>query len=133
MPKFGLHAWIARAALVLNFLGTILLVYSFQATTTDFRFIAVRDVTARGAPNPGGSSYSICADKLGLAAIDATGSTYMGAGNCALWDRGNPAAVVLSDHPWLLKVGLGLSAFGCFVQLALTFARPSNRGVAAVE
>jgi hypothetical protein len=105
--------------LVCNLAGTGCLAWSFQATSSQFRLITAENLTSRGRPNPNGKAYSVCADMLELTSVDTTQSVSAGTGRCALWELGKPAAIVVSDQPHLLELGLGLFAVGFLLQLLL--------------
>ena len=107
------------SALFLNILGTLGILWSFEPTSSDFRLISADGVTARAQPYPGAKAYAVCADQQELASVDTTQNVSVGTGDCRLWDRGHPVAIVLSDEPKLLRSGLALLGLGFFLQLLL--------------
>jgi hypothetical protein len=113
----------AAIALALNLAGTVLVAWSFQATSSTFRLITAPGLNVAGGQNPNGKAYAICTDQLQLAAIDTSHNTFVGSGGCALWDHGSPAAIVTADDPNRLWFGFGLLILGFFVQLALAIIR----------
>lgn len=111
--------WFAALALVLNLAGTICLAWSFQGTSSAFRLITATDTNVRGGSNPNVKAYAVCAGQFQLSAVDTAGNVSVGTGQCALWDRGSPAAIVISENPTLLWIGLALFLSGFLLQLVL--------------
>lgn len=116
--------WFAALALVLNLAGTICLAWSFQGTSSAFRLITATDTNVRGGSIPNVKAYALCADQFQLSAVDTTGNVSMGTGQCALWDRGQPAAIVVFENPKLFGIGLVLFLSGFVLQLILVVLNP---------
>jgi hypothetical protein len=79
---------------------------------------------------PGSTAYAICAQNYVLAVTDTRSSLLLGTHNCPNWDKSSPAAVVVAEHPWMLWLGLTMSALGFLIQL---FAVPSAEAAPAVD
>lgn len=114
------NPWPVRFALLLNLAGTGLIASSFAATSSDFRLITA----------PGSTAYAICAQNYVLAVTDARGGLIVGTHNCPNWDKSSPAAVAVAEHPWMLWLGLIMSALGFLIQL---FAVPSAKATLTVD
>lgn len=124
------NPWLARLALVLNLVGTILLALSFAATSSDFRLITAPDTSIFGKSALGNTAYAICAKNYVLAITDAQHGLGIGTGECPNWDKSYPAAVVIAEHPRWLQTGLIMSAVGFLIQL-LTI--PTNNAPSTVD
>jgi hypothetical protein len=107
---FSNRKWQQRA-LILNLLGTALLFYSFQATSSDFKL-----VTAKSDSATGGTLYALCVDNYTLLATDAHSGILMGHKECPSWDKARPAAVVNIEHPAFEGLGFILLLAGFLVQ-----------------
>ncbi len=117
----GMRAW-GSLALFANLLGTILVTLSFQATSSDFRFVTARNSSVMpGSPSQGATAYAICVNNYTLAVTDSKGSVGIGVRNCPNWENAHPAAIVTAEYPWLLYLGLVLSILGFLIQFILTF------------
>jgi hypothetical protein len=92
---FASRKW-TRIALALNLAGTLLLFYSFQATSSSFRLIS------RSQPGVMGSytEYAICVKDFTLLQTIGHG---VGIGHlgCPTSEDDRPAAVVNTEHPVL--------------------------------
>jgi hypothetical protein len=108
-------SWLAGLALVANILGTAALFYSFQATSSAFRFIK-RDL--------GNSQYEyrICADEKTLSQVDTMGNTRMSFGPCPLALDPRSAAIVTIEHQSFVSLGFGLLGLGFVIQFFTTGA-----------
>jgi hypothetical protein len=124
------NPWPACFALLLNLAGTRLIASSFAATSSDFRLITAPDTDVTGKPAPGSTAYAICAQNYVLAVTDARGGLIVCTHNCPNWDKSSPAAVVVAEHPWMLWLGLIMSALGFLIQL---FAVPSAKATLTVD
>jgi hypothetical protein len=116
---------IAQAsALFLNLAGTILLALSFLATASDFRLVTASNY-ALGTQQtaPGQTTYAICVKNYALAATDGRG-VGIGFNGCPSSETARPAAVVTSELPWLLYLGLALTSLGFFIQFILVIELP---------
>jgi hypothetical protein len=87
-------------ALLLNFFGTGMVAWSFQATSSHFRFITATNMSAQGTPSPAGKAYAICADRLMLAGIATSGAYAV--------VPGRPICGILGSRPrhWRAREGL---------------------------
>jgi hypothetical protein len=111
---------LARIALALNIAGTILLALSFQATSSDFRFITAQGYDHYGKLSPGNTAYAVCIQDYAVILTDTVTGTLLGsARRCPDWQQALPSAVVTAEHPSFLWKGLGLSAIGFFIQLLM--------------
>lgn len=110
----------ARAALLLNLAGTILLALSFQATSSALNFVTGHDVNIKGQSVPGSKTFLLCYGNDLIAGADSTGyNAYGGYLHCGQSNDSKPAAVVNAEHPWMLFAGLILSAVGFFLQFLI--------------
>jgi hypothetical protein len=100
-----------RAALALNLLGTVILFYSFQATSSDIRL-----VTAPSAQYPYEKQYAICAENRALVVSSPNGGLMMGLNTCPNWENSRPAAVVNIEHPNFEGLGFVLLITGFVLQ-----------------
>jgi hypothetical protein len=107
---------LARIALGLNLLGTILLALSFSATSSDFKLVTAENTDIRGNAVIGLTAYAICVKGYALAVTDAKGSVGIGMHECPNWANSYPSAVVIADHPVWLLVGLISSMLGFLLQ-----------------
>jgi hypothetical protein len=118
-----------RFALLLNLLGTIVLFYSFQATSSDFRLVtATYDPTKRyllppatlvaggGHAPPGTKQYALCVNDYTLMASDAASGIRLGFRGCPSWENAKPAAVVNIEHPRFVGLGFVMILAGFLLQ-----------------
>jgi hypothetical protein len=109
---------VARFALFLNLAGTLLLAFSFLATSSDFRLITAANTDGYGKPAAGRTAYAICVNNYVLVLTDsAKNGIEMGENGCPHWDNASPAAVVTYEHPSLLWIGIVAIAIGFLIQL----------------
>lgn len=113
-----------KAALLLNLVGTILLFYSFQATSSDMKL-----VTAPSKLFPSQKQYAICVNNFALLLTDGN-SLLMGAHGCPNWADAKPAAVVNIEHPTFVEIGFILLVCGFVLQY---FAVPQAATVAHIR
>ena len=129
-----------RTALLLNLLGTIVLFFSFQATSSDFMLVT--------APNAGEnrrflipdnmppelkknqlplskSIYALCINGNALFTTDAAGTVIWGAGRCPALTYAKPAAVVNTEHPRFEGFGFALVILGFGIQF-LAIPKPET-------
>ncbi len=118
---FASRRW-TRIALVSNLLGTLLLFYSFQATSSSFRLIKRSTSDISGVP----SEYAICVEDYTLLSTDAHGSMILGSLGCPKNKDDRPAAVVNTEHPLFITFGFLLIVFGFICQF---FAVPEPKTV----
>jgi hypothetical protein len=114
-------------ALLLNLAGAILIVLSFQATSSDFSFVTAPHFNLRTQQEGDGeaAAYAICIRDYMLAATDGKTGMMLGAANkCPTPQNAKPAAVVIADHPYLLTWGLMATIAGFFVQLIMSAGIP---------
>lgn len=115
----------ARIALCLNLVGTILLALSFQATSSDFRMVTASDVYVKDNA-PGVfvhyvNVHAICSlnDTIimeGTPYPKSNGKNIVLSTQQPCPDRSHSVAIVNTEHPRFLFIGLILSAVGFFMQ-----------------
>jgi hypothetical protein len=116
-----------KAALALNLVGTIVLFYSFQATSSDFRLVTAPyvpptmpagSIPPKGfVPPPQGSKqYALCVNNFTLIQSDGRNSVLMGHRGCPDWENSRPAAVVNIEHPTFEGLGFLLLITGFTLQ-----------------
>lgn len=104
------YQW-SRLSASLNLVGSLLLFFSFQATSTDFLLVT----------NPDGQS-ALCVGKAALFVLTLDRGLKMGTG-CPEWQSGKPTAVVNTEHPKFAFWGLLMILVG-FVSQYLGIERP---------
>jgi hypothetical protein len=102
---FASRAW-ARVALFFNLLGTVILFFSFQATSSKIRIITTSDQ----------SETALCVDREALFVITKT-NWRIGGQPCPELEHARPAAVVNVERPSLVTVGFVILAAGFLIQL----------------
>jgi hypothetical protein len=114
----------ARIALLLNLAGTILLALSFQATSSDFRLVTASGYDLQGRSALGVKAYALCVNNYTLVMTDSSpkGGVSLGMRGCPSWESSRPAAVVNTEHPNFIFLGLALSSLGFLMQF-LTIPR----------
>lgn len=105
-----------RIALALNLAGTLLLFYSFQATSSSFRLIR-RPVSQIFQ---GDMEYSICVADFTLLSTTGQGSVAIGHAGCPTSKDDRRAAVVNTEHPVFITLGFFLIVVG-FISSFLPF------------
>ena len=126
-----------KAALFLNLVGTALLFYSFQATSSDIRLVTApidpnqrripATVVAGGPGNLGDKQYALCVNNYTLLSSDAASGVRFGVRGCPSWQNAKPAAVVNIEHPTFEGLGFFLLMFGFALQY---FAVPKAATIA---
>jgi hypothetical protein len=102
--------WIAVGAVVLNFVGSILVFVSFVSTSADFFLTTLKN-----------GNHAICVGNEALIEWFPNGGVANGAPNaCVGEDKAPRIAVVVSDYPKLAKAGWFLLVCGFCVQLIQT-------------
>ena len=118
----------ARTALLLNLVGTILLALSFQATSSDFRFVTAKNFSVPGNYGPRSAMhfdtvFALCTNDRTLIAEGKESSKLpsliLSAPGCPNSEIAKSAAVVNTEHPSFLYLGLICSAVGFFIQLLI--------------
>lgn len=101
-----------KGALLLNLAGTIILFYSFQATSSDFRLLTL---TSNG---PFGSEkrYALCVETEAMLITEKRGISIGIPGGCPDWAHAKPAAVVNIEHPTFEGLGFLLLLLGFALQ-----------------
>lgn len=128
----------ARIALLLNLVGTILLALSFQATSSDFRFVTTHDHTYRGRTPRNDmhfdTVYALCTNDTTMIAegIDSNGvpNIVLNVPRCPDNEHAKSAAVVNTEHPKFLFVGLGFNTLGFALQFLIV---PRRRTIAEIN
>jgi len=136
----------ARIALLLNLVGTILLALSFQATSSDFRLVTAKDMWVPGnspilgrggmmGPSHFVSVFALCTHDRTLIAegADFPGAPpalILSAPGCPDSDNAKAAAVVNTEHPRFLELGLTANACGFFIQLLIV---PRRKTIAEIN
>jgi hypothetical protein len=117
-----------KAALLLNLAGTIILFYSFQATSSDFKLVVAPyvpppprvlpngQILPNRFPSYGTKQYALCVNNYTLIASDASSSIMMGHAGCPNWENARPAAVVNIEHPTFEGIGFALLIIGFSLQ-----------------
>jgi hypothetical protein len=90
-----------RFSLFSNLLGTALLFFSFQATSSNLKIVTTSDY-ARTA---------VCVNGRGLIVSNPNGTEELG-GACPEWEHARAAAVVNIERPDLLTIGIILILTG---------------------
>jgi hypothetical protein len=122
---FSSRKW-QQFALFLNLLGTALLFYSFQATSSDFKLVTAKPeasvldkdpyaIQATGVGN-GTTNYALCVNNYTLIMSDAKSGVSVGHHGCPDWEHARPAAVVSIEHPRFEGLGFLLLMAGFFIQ-----------------
>lgn len=112
------HRLLEIGALVLNFVGTLLLSYSFQASSSDFRLTKLEfpPIGMRiSAPPSAPTLYSLCVKNVAIASQQGL-STHLGDERGCIASDDNHVAIVTSDHPWAAQWGLILNMLGFAMQ-----------------
>jgi hypothetical protein len=106
-----------RCALVLNLLGTAMLFFSFQATSSNIRVIR--------SPN---NRTALCIDQVALFAAEGRGWA-IGVG-CPTWPNARAVAVVNIEHPRLVTLGFIILSLGFLLQF---LSIPSPKTIAQMR
>lgn len=107
--------WV-RIALAANLVGTVVLFYSFQATSSRFSIVT----------QDNGPRVALCVNELSLLNVQEDKGIMLG-GKCPTWANNRPAAVVNIERPWLVTVGFILSFLGFAIQFASTPSPQTER------
>lgn len=121
------HHYLEAAALILNFAGTLLLSYSFQASSSDFRMTKLEyaPVGMRiNNPPQHAPLYSICVKNEAILAHDNSSAIIVGNNDGCMSSDVNHVAIVTSDHPWAARWGLILNMIGFALQAIFLVSRP---------
>jgi len=113
-----------KAALCLNLVGTIVLFYSFQATSSDFKLITTAQ---HSAFSPDAKRYALCVNDFALIESNGNSDVTMGHKGCPDWVNAKPAAVVSIEHPVFVELGFLILIAGFVLQY---FAVPQPETVA---
>ncbi len=113
---FANRKW-QRIALTLNLLGMVLLFLSFQATSSNFKFVTT----------PEKLSYMCVYDKA-FFVRSPEGGLSMGVFDCP--QKARAAAIVNAEHPAFIFIGFGLSGLGFLLQL---LSIPSSKTIAEIR
>jgi hypothetical protein len=113
---FANRKW-QRIALSLNLLGMVLLFLSFQATSSNFRFVTT----------PDNKDY-ICIQNEAFFMHPHDGGFSMGSFPCPQDARA--AAIVNAEHPSFIFIGFACSALGFLLQL---LSIPSSKTIAEIR
>ena len=109
---FSTRKWQQRA-LILNLLGTALLFYSFQATSSDFHLVTA---TTHSIVAGEIKHYALCVNNYTLIESDSKSGIIMGTRGCPSWEESRPAAVVNIEHPAFEGLGFALLLLGFLIQ-----------------
>jgi hypothetical protein len=110
----------------MNLAGTLLLFYSFQATSSSFRLVK-RQPSGLFSVN---SEYSICVEDYTLMSTDARGGVVIGHRGCPTSQDDRRAAVVNTEHPTFITIGFFLIFFGFMI---LFFSVPEPKTIAQLR
>jgi hypothetical protein len=91
---------------------------SFQATSSDFRFISAKD-----------GRKAVCVENRALIVVEPNGFGF-GVSSCPDWKDGKPAAVVNVEKPTFVTLGAILVMFGFAVQF---FSFPGPKSTAEMR
>jgi hypothetical protein len=117
---FASRKW-TRIALALNVAGTILLFYSFQATSSSFRLISRSQPSVMGKY----TEYAICVKDFTLLETNGHG-VGIGHFGCPTSEDDRPAAVVNTEHPRFITLGFLMIVVGFIIQY---FAVPEPKSI----
>ncbi len=117
--------WFARTALLINIAGTFLLMYSFQASSSDFRLIT-RHNQDDDRNYSTGNAYAICVQDFTLAETDSRGGVRLGSPSCKDWVGATPTAVVTAERPAFARWGLRLTIIGFLMQLLVPISKAES-------
>lgn len=109
---FSTRKW-QQFALFLNLVGTALLFFSFQATSSDFRLVTAKTHSAVAGEM---DEYALCVNNYTLLATDAHSGLYLGRRGCPDWSHARPAAVVNIEYPVLEGLGFVILLLGFLIQ-----------------
>lgn len=108
---FSNRKW-QQFALILNLLGTLLLFFSFQATSSDFKLVTAKEPSVFGTI----TRYALCVNNYTLIESDSRHGIIMGHASCPSWEQARPAAVVNIEHPTFEGIGFILLLAGFLLQ-----------------
>jgi hypothetical protein len=111
----------------LNLSGTLVLFFSFQATSSSFRLIR-RPISDVGVLR-GEYDYEICVQDFTLLSTDKRG-IMLGHQGCPTAEDDRPAAVVNTEHPNLITAGFLMTFAGFIIQF---FAVPEQQSIAQLR
>lgn len=94
------------AALFLNLFGTILLFLSFQATSSNFKFVSTAD-----------GRHAVCVYEKAFVIRDPDAGLHFGAFPCPNLENARPAAIVNAEHPSFIFLGFALNGLGFLLQI----------------
>lgn len=95
-----------KFALVLNLVGTILLFFSFQATSSNVKIVTTMDT----------HDTALCIEGRVLVEATGRGGYVIGGSKCPDWQNARPAAVVNIERPFMVTIGFLLLTAGFFFQ-----------------
>lgn len=116
-----------QAALALNMFGWLLLFYSFQATSSDFRLVTA---TSNSAIAGELKQYALCVNNYTLLETDSHHGMYIGTQGCPDWQHARPAAVVNIEHPRFVGIGFLFVMLGFLLQY---LSIPQPKTIAALR
>jgi hypothetical protein len=102
-----------RFALLLNLIGTALLFFSFQATSSDFKLVTAKSHSVLGGDS---TLYALCVNDYALLVTSSHNDLGFGHPGCPAWDMARPAAVVNIEHPMFEGLGFLILLCGFFLQ-----------------
>jgi len=123
---FSNRKW-QQFALLLNLIGSLLLFYSFQATSSDFRLITATTTSAIGGEI---KEYALCVDNYTLLQSNAQNEMVLGHRGCTEWANSKPAAVVSIEHRSFIGIGFVFTLAGFLLQL---LSIPEPRTIASLR
>jgi hypothetical protein len=122
---FASRKW-TRIALALNVGGTLILFFSFQATSSSFRLIR-RPISNGLFRNE--YDYEICVEDYTFLSTNKRG-IILGHEGCPVASDDRPAAVVNTEHPNFITLGFLMIFSGFFIQF---FSVPEPRSIASLR
>jgi hypothetical protein len=124
---FSNRKW-QQFALILNLVGTALLFYSFQATSSDFRLVTA--VSKSVLTKEDIKQYALCVNDYALIVSDSKSGIIMGHRGCPDWEHAKPAAVVNIEHPTFEGLGFLILLAGFLLQY---LAVPQPKTIAQIR
>jgi hypothetical protein len=123
---FSNRKW-QQFALFLNLVGTALLFYSFQATSSDFRLVsAIQHSVIAGDLH----EYALCVNNYTLVVTNGQNGVGFGVRGCPDWNNSRSVAVVNIEHPTFEGLGFAILLSGFFLQY---LAVPQPRTIAQMR
>ncbi len=124
---FSNRKW-QQFALFLNLVGTAMLFYSFQATSSDIRLVTATSRSVLSAEPL--KQYALCVNNYTMIETDSRSSVRIGSNGCPDWEKSKPAAVVNVEHPRFVGLGFVILMAGFLLQY---FSVPQPKTIAQLR